>query len=414
MNCWHQSYVSVGRGEKGLGVYMREARRSTSFKYTTWILAMQCSWTLMSIRMNHPFRVVFGVLTDRPFGLPRKSRSFFWKPIFKEKNEKITKVSSFSFQKTNKIISTSFKRKEKMGSKMGSKKMNTELCLESTKEECLESTKGDYNNEGKQERIHNSNNEGKQEKINKKKKNRIPFISTIKKTLDSLSKNQIISYLFSNLSCLSQAYVFYKLSYQLSNSPKYVLQDQGSPFLLKPEIKALLKHKEWVIRRGIAENENFSKCYSKDQLIDLKKQKQFEVYSLSNQKENFQKNYRYDLLSYQFLNFENKRECCFYRSPFQGNTNQEISYKTADRKYFDRKILNFDLRQKVGSKALITIDTNRNQKTQIRNQKTQIRTNNSFRIPKKDLLIPDKKDLLIPEINPPNSDKEFFEWNKEL
>lgn len=31
---------------------MREARRSTCFKYTTWILAMQWSWTLMSIRMN--------------------------------------------------------------------------------------------------------------------------------------------------------------------------------------------------------------------------------------------------------------------------------------------------------------------------------------------------------------------------
>jgi hypothetical protein len=35
---------------------VREARRSTSFKYTTWILAMQCSWTLMSIRMNPPFQ----------------------------------------------------------------------------------------------------------------------------------------------------------------------------------------------------------------------------------------------------------------------------------------------------------------------------------------------------------------------
>ncbi|CAL0305828.1 unnamed protein product [Lupinus luteus] len=34
---------------------MREARRSTSFKYTTWVLAMQCGWTLMSIRINHPF-----------------------------------------------------------------------------------------------------------------------------------------------------------------------------------------------------------------------------------------------------------------------------------------------------------------------------------------------------------------------
>ncbi|KAL3648347.1 hypothetical protein CASFOL_007771 [Castilleja foliolosa] len=47
----------TGEREKGLGVYMREARRSTSFKYTTWILAMQCSWTLVLIRMNHPFRV---------------------------------------------------------------------------------------------------------------------------------------------------------------------------------------------------------------------------------------------------------------------------------------------------------------------------------------------------------------------
>lgn len=34
---------------------MREARRSTSFKYTTWVLAMQCGWTLMSIRIHHPF-----------------------------------------------------------------------------------------------------------------------------------------------------------------------------------------------------------------------------------------------------------------------------------------------------------------------------------------------------------------------
>ena len=52
-------FVSVDRGERGAqreeDCNMREARGSTSFKYTTWILAMQCSWTLMSIRMNHPF-----------------------------------------------------------------------------------------------------------------------------------------------------------------------------------------------------------------------------------------------------------------------------------------------------------------------------------------------------------------------
>ncbi|KAG6621634.1 hypothetical protein I3842_Q005100 [Carya illinoinensis] len=48
MNCWHQSYIFSLWTEK----------RSTSFKYTTWIPAMQCSWTLMSIRMNHLFRGV--------------------------------------------------------------------------------------------------------------------------------------------------------------------------------------------------------------------------------------------------------------------------------------------------------------------------------------------------------------------
>ncbi|TYH24649.1 hypothetical protein ES288_A03G108400v1 [Gossypium darwinii] len=34
---------------------MREAWRSISFKYTTWILAMQWSWAFMRIRMNHLF-----------------------------------------------------------------------------------------------------------------------------------------------------------------------------------------------------------------------------------------------------------------------------------------------------------------------------------------------------------------------
>ena len=34
---------------------MREAQRSTLFKYGTWILAMQRSWVLISIRMNQSF-----------------------------------------------------------------------------------------------------------------------------------------------------------------------------------------------------------------------------------------------------------------------------------------------------------------------------------------------------------------------
>ncbi|GAV61796.1 LOW QUALITY PROTEIN: hypothetical protein CFOL_v3_05322, partial [Cephalotus follicularis] len=36
--------------------------RSTSFKYTTWTLAMQRSWTLISIQMNHPFHRVMNLV----------------------------------------------------------------------------------------------------------------------------------------------------------------------------------------------------------------------------------------------------------------------------------------------------------------------------------------------------------------
>nr|AVM83678.1 hypothetical chloroplast RF19 [Adenocalymma gibbosum]AVM83679.1 hypothetical chloroplast RF19 [Adenocalymma gibbosum] len=346
-------------------------------------------------------------------------------------------------------------------------KMNTELSLESTKKKCIS------NNE--EEKMNNE-----EEKMNKKKKN--PIISTIKKALDSIINSNIISHLFYELSCVSQAYVFYKLSHQLSNSYKSVLQHQGSPFFLKPEIKAPFetqgmghssyemnhwksclrglrghyqydlsqirwsrlipeKWRNTVHQRRIAKNENFSKC--QDQLIHSKKQKQFEVDSLSNQKENFQKSYRYDLLSYQFLNYENKRECCFYRSPFQGNTHQEISYKTAketlfdmqvnlpmknylgkvhipekmvDTRYLDWRILHFDLRKKVDIEAWSTIDTNRDQRKRVFiNEYEIIHKNDLFdlRIPAKRIpakKIPAKRiPAKIPEINPPNSNG-FFDW----
>nr|QZH79288.1 hypothetical protein RF1 [Callicarpa macrophylla] len=339
-------------------------------------------------------------------------------------------------------------------------RINTELFLESTKKIIDKSI---YNNERKQERI------------NKKKKTPIPFFSTIKKPLHNISNIKANSHIFYDLSYVSQAYVFYKLSQiQVSNSLRSVVQHQGSHFFLKPKIKdsfetqgmvhsksadkklpsyEMNQWKNWLrghyqyhlsqIRwsrlipekwrntvhpRRIAK-ENFSKwhSYEKDQLINSKKQKQFEVYSLSNQKDNFLKYYRYDLLSYKFLNYENKAECFFYRSPFQGNQNQEISYNTpketlfdmlrnipiknylgkvdilyiekpTDRKYFDWKIFNFYLRQKVDIEAWIMIDTNRT-------QNTQIRTNNSQIISKKDLFY-----LMIPEINPPNSHKGFFDW----
>nr|QVL27049.1 hypothetical protein RF1 [Vitex glabrata] len=340
-------------------------------------------------------------------------------------------------------------------------RINTELVLQLTKKIIDKS-------------IYNYNNERKQERINKKKKTPIPFISTIKKPLDNINNIKANSH----LSYVSQAYVFYKLSQiQVSCPLRSVAHYQGIPLFLKPKTKIkdsfktqgmvhskladkklpsyeMNQWKSWlrghyqyhlsqirwsrlipekwrntVHQRRIATKKNFSQRHSceKDQLIDSKKQKQFEVYSLSNPKDNFQKYYRYDFLSYKFLNYENKTECFFYRSPFQGNKNQEISYNTpketpfdmlrnipikndpgrvnilymekpANRKYFDWKIFNFYLRQKVDIEAWAIIDTNRN-------QNTQIRTNNSHKISKKDLFY-----LMIPEINPSNSHKGFFDW----
>nr|YP_010567251.1 hypothetical protein RF1 [Petrocosmea qinlingensis]UZC33492.1 hypothetical protein RF1 [Petrocosmea qinlingensis] len=325
------------------------------------------------------------------------------------------------------------------------------------------------------------NNERKKKNINKKNKNPIPFLSTIKKPLDSISKKD--SHYFYDLPYMSQAYVFYKLSkIQVSNSSQLrsILQYQGIRFFLKPEIKdsfeieemfhsklgvSSSKMNQWkgwlksynqydlsqmrwsrlisekwrnrVRHCRMTKKEDFSKwdSYEKNELIDSKKQQKNEVYSLankSNKKDNFKKYYRYDLLSYKFMNYdyENKTECFFSRSPFQGNKNQEISYnthkdtlffvfdmlrsisinnligkvdilpmeKTADRKYFDWKIINFSLIQRVDIETWIAIDTNRN-------QDTQIGTNNSQIIKKKDLFY-----LIIPEIHPPNSHKVFFDW----
>nr|YP_010937103.1 hypothetical chloroplast RF19 [Pseudochirita guangxiensis]WKW94046.1 hypothetical chloroplast RF19 [Pseudochirita guangxiensis] len=322
------------------------------------------------------------------------------------------------------------------------------------------------------------NNERKQENINKKNKNPIPFLSTIKKPLDSINKKD--SHYFYDLSYMSQAYVFYKLSkVQVSNSSQLrsILKYQGIRFFIKPEIKDSFEIEEifhsklgvssskmnqwkgWLkiynqydlsqmrwsrlisekwrnkvrhCRMTKKENLNKRHSYEKNELIDSKKQQKIEVYSLankSNKKDNFQKDYRYDLLSYKFLNYdyENKTECSFYRSPFQGNKNQEISYnthkdtlfdmlrslsiinflgkvdilpmeKTADRKYFDWKIINFSLIQRVDIETWIAIDTHRN-------QDTQIGTNNSQIINKKGLFY-----LIIPEINTPKSHKVFFDW----
>nr|YP_009240853.1 ycf1 protein [Diplopanax stachyanthus]AJO25203.1 ycf1 protein [Diplopanax stachyanthus] len=336
------------------------------------------------------------------------------------------------------------------------------------------------------------NNETNQERIDKTNQNTIHFISTIKKSLYIISNNNKNSQIFCDLSSLSQAYVFYKLSQtQVINLYKLisVLQYHGTSFFLKTAIKdyfeirgifhSELSHKklrnsginQWknwlrghyqydfsqirwsrlipqkwrnrVNQRRTTQNKDLNKwdSYEKDQLIHYNKQNDYEVYSLPNQKDNFQKHYRYDLLSYKSINYENKRNSYIYGLPLQVNKNQEIfsNYNTdkhklfdmlggtpinnylgegdlmymeknPDRKYFDWKILNFCIRKKVDIEAWVQLDTNSN-----KNTKTS--TNNYQIIDKID-----NKDLFYltihqdQEINPPNQ-KIFFDWmgmNKEI
>uniref|UniRef100_A0A3Q7E9H8 Uncharacterized protein n=1 Tax=Solanum lycopersicum TaxID=4081 RepID=A0A3Q7E9H8_SOLLC len=68
------------------------------------------------------------------------------------------------------------------------------------------------------------------------------FISTIKKSLYNISKKN--SHIFCDISYLSQAYVFYKLSQtQVINFSKfrYVLQYNTTPCFLKTKIKYYFK-----------------------------------------------------------------------------------------------------------------------------------------------------------------------------
>nr|WJK71602.1 hypothetical chloroplast RF1 [Uncaria rhynchophylla] len=344
-------------------------------------------------------------------------------------------------------------------------------------------------------------NKANQERINKKKKNTIYFISTIKNSIDTIS-NKTNSHIFCDLSYLSQAYVFYKLSQtQVINLYKLrsICHYPRTSFFLKTEIKhsferqgiihselslkklpnyGMNQWKNWlkghyqydlspirwsklisekwrnkVNQHRIAQNQNFKwNSYEKDQLIHYKKQKDSEVYSLVNQKENFQKNSRYDLFSYKSINYENKGDLSISESPFQVqvNKNQDFFYnsntythnpfemveslpishylgkgdirymeKKPDRKYLNWKIINFSLRKKVDIETWVKIGTKNNQNTKIGTNNYQI----IDKIDKKDLFYltfsqnpPPNPPQNAPQ-NAPSPKKVFLDWmgmNEEI
>nr|YP_010457586.1 hypothetical protein RF1 [Microtropis osmanthoides]UUA68807.1 hypothetical protein RF1 [Microtropis osmanthoides] len=336
--------------------------------------------------------------------------------------------------------------------------------------------------------ICNCNNEEKQEKIYKNKGNKktIHFISSIKKSLTHISNKK--TQIFGDLSSLSQAYVFFKLSqtqfislYELRSA----LQYYGPAIFLKKKIKnffevkgifhSQLRHKQRITsimnqwkswlkaghyqhdlsqirwsrlipqkwrnilnQRCIAENKGLKKKNSyeneKDRLIQYKKQKNFEAESLLNQKKNFKKHYRYDLLAYKSINYENPKDSYIYRFSLKRNNNQEILYnyktykrkfinlpggvpsnnfmgedeivgieKNPNRKYFDWRILHFCLRKELDSEFWIDTGTKSNKKMKTESKNYQI----IYKIDKKSVFY-----LMLhqdEEINP-SKKKTLFDW----
>nr|YP_010387076.1 hypothetical protein RF1 [Aristotelia fruticosa]UPO67107.1 hypothetical protein RF1 [Aristotelia fruticosa] len=357
-------------------------------------------------------------------------------------------------------------------------RMSAQLFLESTRKIF---DKYIYNNEENQERIHKTN------------KNTIHFISIIRKLFSNSNMINKKSKIFCDLSSLSQTYIFYKLSQdQAINLYKLrsVLQYHGTSLFLKNEIKEYfrtqgvfhseLRHKKlrnsvmnrwknWLKSRYqynlsqirwarlitqkwrnkvnqhcITHNKDLNKwdSYEKDQLIHYEKQNNFEANSLLNQKEKFQKHYKYDLLAYKFLNYENKKDSYIYGSPLQVTKNQEIFYnynthkhnlfdmlggipinhylgkdeimdmeKNPDQNYFDCRILNFCLRKKIDIKSWIDTGTQSNKNTKTGTNNYQIIDKIDTKDPFYFTIHQDQ------EINPSNQKKTFFDWmgmNEEI
>nr|YP_010007772.1 hypothetical chloroplast RF1 [Nannoglottis ravida]QNR58599.1 hypothetical chloroplast RF1 [Nannoglottis ravida] len=282
------------------------------------------------------------------------------------------------------------------------RRITLHLFMESTKK-ILE--KYIDNNKINQERIN----------INKTKQNQIDFISpmTIKKAFDNLRNSKRKSHIFFDLSYLSQKYVFFKLSQTQAinfNKLRSILQYNGPSFFLKNEIKDFfgrqgifdseIRHKKlpnygmnpwknWL--RGhyqydlsqiiwsrlvpqkwqnlinkchTSQNNDLKKWYSyeKDSFFDYKKKQNLKVYLLSNmyKEDNFQKNYRYDLLSYKYIHSETKKKSYIYRSSLERNKKQENS--TRNKENFFNILKNIPIKNYLGKSDIIYMEKNTDRK----------------------------------------------------
>nr|YP_010758366.1 hypothetical chloroplast RF1 [Aster asteroides]WEW63814.1 hypothetical chloroplast RF1 [Aster asteroides] len=258
--------------------------------------------------------------------------------------------------------------------------------------------------------IDNNKRNQDQERINKTKQNKIDFISpmTIKKIFDNLRNSKRKSHIFFDLSYLSQKYVFLKLSQTQAinfNKVRSILQYNGPSFFLKNEIKDFfgrqgifdseIRHKKlpnygmnpwknWLRghyqydlsqitwsrlvpqkwRNGIntSQNNDLKKWYSyeKDPFFDYKKKQNLQVYLLSNKEDNFEKNYRYDLLSYKYIHSETKKKPYIYRTSLERNKKQENS--TRNKENFFNILKNIPMKNYLGKSDIVYMEKNTDRK----------------------------------------------------
>nr|QXO03227.1 hypothetical chloroplast RF1 [Dossinia marmorata] len=396
-----------------------------------------------------------------------ESQKSIWK-ILKKKKIRLMRKSHYFIQ--------SFIEKKYIDILLGTitfSKINTQLFFESTKKI--------FNKD-----ICNNKKKNEQKEIYETNKNQMNLIFTIKKLLsntdntENSNKNSNIS---CNLSSMSQAYVFYKLSQtqllnQLLNQYylRPILQYQGEFPFFKEKIKnycmihrishskprdkkintyvmnewknwlkshyqhnlsqkkrsrLIPKEKEWKNRinqrRMIRNKESIQlDFYKKYLLIHSMEKNNYATNSFMSQKDKWKKHYRYDLLSYKYIDPPNSY---ISESTLEINGAQEIPYSfnilkpesfyvsvsmhsndylekgylidgntNLDRKFFDYRVLNLCLEKNIEIciNEYIDINMKKNTKIEIKNLK---------KMEKKDLFSP----TIDQEINPCNQKKTFLD-----
>nr|YP_010421170.1 hypothetical protein RF1 [Urtica atrichocaulis]USG54973.1 hypothetical protein RF1 [Urtica atrichocaulis] len=312
------------------------------------------------------------------------------------------------------------------------------------------------------------NNETNQEKFDKTNKRITLFIYTITKALSNMSNKRLQS--FYDLSSLSQAYVFYKLSqnaflkffnlYQVRL--RFVFQSNGNSLFLKNEIKNYFirtyeifhsesNHKNLRNFRPIYQCKNRLKDYYQEDLSQFISQENLNKVNhhsikKNNKLINFKKQYKYNLFSYNFIKYEDKRNSSISLLSLQVNNNQYIFYnyaeskrqsfnilagilvqnykaedniihikKNRNRKIFHWIFLNFCFIKNIGTQVCKNMDTDTDS-----NKYTKIRTNNYktkkiYKIENKFSFFP--TGYQNQGSGPYNNNKKLFDWmrmNEEI